>query len=115
MCHDLKILAKSNRGELSICLSCNIYHLEFNNLYFEFSTEEFVHFKTYILSVDCMYWECAYAETCFKRKIPIPSVQKNLILLFSRQEIEELKALVMEKDDNHYLELDDIEYTYCLN
>ncbi|MFV0573005.1 MAG: DUF6686 family protein [Xanthomarina gelatinilytica] len=115
MNHSLKTLSKVNSGALSVCLDCNIYHLEFNNLYFEFNTKQFKHFKTYVLSVDCMFWECKYAKTCFKRKIPIPSMQDNLILMFNRQEIEELKSLMLQQKTLRLLDVDAIDYKLILN
>lgn len=117
MCHSLKKLSKANGGELLMCETCNVYHLEFNNVYFEFKEEQFEFFKAYLLSVDCEYWECKYAYTSFKRKIPIPSMQDNLVLMFNRQEIEELKSLLRFQNSSsmELLNIDDIDYRLILN
>ncbi len=117
MCHSLKKLSKGNSGELLICEQCNIYHLEFNNMYFEFNTEQFEHFKSYVLAVDCLYWECMYEKANFKRKIPIPSMQENLVLMFNRQEMAELKSLLRFKGNKALtlLNVDDIDYRYIQN
>lgn len=116
MCHNLKIIAKVKNGELSLCKECNIYHLEFNNIYFEFNIQQFKYFKTYLLGIDSQFWEQKYACASFKRKIPIPSMQDNLVLMFNRQEIEELKTLISSKQGNNIiLNVDDIDYTFVLN
>lgn len=116
MCHNLEIVSKVKSGELCLCKHCNIYHLEFNNIYFEFSFQQFNYFKAYILGVDCQFWEQKYACAKFKRKIPIPSMQDNLVLMFNRQEIEELKTLVScKKSTNPILNVDDIDYAFILN
>lgn len=117
MCQRLRKLSKSNSGELLVCEQRLIYHLEFNNMYFEFNENQFDHFKMYVLGIDCQYWECKYACSSFKRKIPIPSMQDNLLLMFSRQEIEELKSLLRfeNREAAALLNVDDIDYRFILN
>lgn len=116
MCHSLKIISKVKSGELSLCKDCNIYHLEFNNIYFEFNVQQFNFFKAYLIEIDSQFWEKKYACSNFKRKIPIPSMQDNLILMFNRQEIEELKTLISgKKGSDCILNVDDIDYAFVLN
>ncbi|AUC82834.1 DUF6686 family protein [Lacinutrix sp. Bg11-31] len=114
MCHNVKTISKVSSGELSICENCKIYHLEFNNICFEFNVEQYEKFKNYLLNIETNYWETKYAHSKVKRKIPIPSLQPNLVLMFNRQEIEELKSLFCNKK-NVFLALDDIDYTLILN
>ncbi len=118
MCDNLKTIAKVRSGELSICCQCHIYHLEFNNIYLEFNENEFEQFKNYILNIEMAYWEEKYAYAKVKRKIPIPSLQKNLVLMFKREEINELKTLVanaLNKTKLPWLKIDDIDYSLILN
>ncbi len=118
MCHKIKILSKVKSGTLSLCKQCAIYHLEFNNIYFEFSIKELQHFKEYMLTIDLEYWEEKYSCNMIKRKIPIPSTQQNLVLMFNRQEMSELKSLLFfnqKKDTLPMLDIYDIDYTLILN
>ncbi len=115
MCHQIKSLIKVKSGELSICEACKVYHLEFNNIYLEFGESQFKEFKMFLSKIDSSYWEQKYACAKFKRKIPIPSLQPNLILMFNRQEIEELKTLVFLKKNKTLLNVDDIDYKCVLN
>ncbi|GAA4233716.1 hypothetical protein GCM10022291_11460 [Postechiella marina] len=118
MCNNIKIISKVKSGELSICTQCHIYHLEFNNIYLEFSKKEFKRFKAYILDIEIDYWEHKYALAKVKRKIPIPSMQQNLVLMFKRQEIRELQILLTStKKDvfNTNLNISDIDYAFILN
>ena len=117
MCHNIKTIAKVKSGELSMCKRCNVYHLSFNNLFFEFTTEELNSFKKYLFLLEIDYWEHKYDCSKIKRKIPIPSMQQNLFLMFNRQEIEELKSLFYKQENNSFasLNVDDIDYTYILN
>lgn len=119
MCREhIQVLSKVKSGELSFCTQCGVYHLEFNNIYLEFNEGEFQQFKDYVEDIEVDYWEHRYACAKVKRKIPIPSMQSNLVLMFKRQEINELKVLfnfnypeVLEKA----LYVSDIDYTLILN
>ena len=118
MCNSTEIISTVKSGELTKCKQCNIYHLSFNNIYLEFSFKEFERFRTYILDIDTEYWEAKYATSNIKRKIPIPSMQENLVLLFKREEIGELKLLFKRLDSQekqHMLKMEDIDYTLILN
>ncbi|WP_452230418.1 MULTISPECIES: DUF6686 family protein [unclassified Lacinutrix] len=117
MCTNIKTISKVSSGELSICTHCNIYHLEFNNIYFEFTEVQYKQFKRYLLALEPEYWENKYVDAKVKRKIPIPSLQSNLVLMFNRQEVAELKALFCNKKHvfDKYLNVDDIDYTLILN
>ncbi|WP_367651251.1 DUF6686 family protein [Winogradskyella undariae] len=55
--------------------------------------------------------------TKVKRKIPIPSIHENLVLMFNKQEILELKTLFCHRGSiyENYISLKDIEYTLILN
>ncbi len=118
MCNNIKTISKVKSGELSICAQCHIYHLEFNNIYLEFNQKEFEQFKAYILDIKMDYWEHKYACAKVKRKIPIPSMQENLVLMFRRQEILELQALLTHISKDIFLrslKTKDIDYTLILN
>ncbi|WP_303316829.1 DUF6686 family protein [Flavivirga abyssicola] len=117
MCNSIRTIAKVTNGELSICEQCNVYHVEFNNIYFEFTPNEFDHFKDYLLNIELDYWEERYSCAKVKRKIPIPSMQKNLVLMFNRQEIKELKLLFCGEECSfeNVLHANDIDYKLILN
>ena len=117
MCHNIKVLSKVSNGELGICKGCDIYHLEFNNIYFEFTKHQYEMFKSYVMSIEDGFWEEKYANSNIKRKIPIPSIQENLVLMFNREEIMQLRALFCNRGDvyDNYISLADIDFTLILN
>jgi len=118
MCKNIKAISKTSKGELNFCKGCQQFHLEFNNIYFEFTPKEYEQFKMYILFVEADYWEHKYACANVKRKIPIPTLQDNLVLMFNRQEIKELQTLVNGKDKEVFdtmIAVDDIDYTLIVN
>lgn len=117
MCHKLKTIGKVKSGELSLCETCKSYQLQFNNLFFELNAEEFDAFKDYVFNLELDYWEQKYACSKMQRKIPIPSLQKNLLLIFNKQEIKELKTLLTLKSQPKYpnIDVNDIDYTIIIN
>jgi len=115
MCNSLRLISKVKSGELTFCESCNCYHLEFNNLYFELNSSHLEKLKNFLLDIDIDYWEKNYAHTSFKRKIPNTSLNQNIVLMFNRQEIQELKSLVLKMRTDVILNVDDIDYQFILN
>ncbi|WP_299891432.1 DUF6686 family protein [uncultured Lacinutrix sp.] len=115
MCDNIKLITKVKSGELTMCKQCNMYQLTYNNLYFEFNNKEFNSFKSYLFNIELEYWEHKYACPKIQRKIPIPSLQKNLYLVFNRQEINELKTLVSSNKKDEFLDFQDIDYKLIIN
>ncbi len=117
MCHNIKLLSRTKSGELSFCKACNVFHLVFNNLFFELNVKEFNRLRSYIYTIKVDYWEHKYACPKIRRKIPLPSMQDNLIIMFNRKEIKELRLLLSANPvgiDN-LLSVDDIDYAMIIN
>ena len=118
MCRDsVKVLSRVPSGELSFCSECQVFHLEFNNIYLELKQSDFKQFRDYIINIEMDYWEDKYACAKVQRKIPIPSMQPNLVLMFKREEIKELQSLfnLENRKEINVLNLTDIDYTLILN
>lgn len=117
MCSSLTTIGQVNNGILTFCKACKIYHLEFTNIYLEFSEEEFEQFKAYLLTIEVSYWEHKYANVNIRRKVPIPTTQNNLMLMFNRHEIEELITLFYSKptDKKPLLDVSQIDYRLIMN
>ncbi len=67
-CNNVTSLSQTSQGELSLCKNCKHFHLEFNNIYFEFTVNEFKQFKQYILNLEPDFWECKYASAGITKK-----------------------------------------------
>ncbi len=115
MSNSVKTLSKTKSGELYLCEHCESYHLEFNNIYFEFTEEQFYQFKSYVLAIEVEYWEHKYACGRVKRKVPIPTMHPNLVLMFNRHEIFELIDLFQYEQGQKLLTVTDIDYTFIIN
>jgi len=114
MC-ELKVLNRTSNGILISCPKKAIYQLLFNNLTFSLSQAEFDNFFDYIRNVDCNYWEQEYRNSIYEKKIPIPTLQKNFIILLDRSEICELIFLMDYKNKEEALRYSDIKYPLNLN
>ncbi|NRD20435.1 hypothetical protein HNV08_10290 [Winogradskyella eckloniae] len=120
MCQNIKVLSKVNSGELLFCEECELYHLAFNNLFFAINLEELKRLRYYVNNIDPEYWEQKYNSCSVRRKIPLPSTQENLVIMFSRQELMELRTLLNYdvfngEIFNKFLNVDDIDYNLILN
>ncbi|MCK5134629.1 MAG: hypothetical protein KAR19_02480 [Bacteroidales bacterium] len=90
----IRIISQSPSGQVFQCLSCKKMHVEFNNLYFSFSDEQFHDFKQYFLEFDIEYWENQCINPVCRRSIMIPLGQDFFHALFHPGEIRELKRLL---------------------
>jgi hypothetical protein len=114
MC-ELKVLNRTSNGILVFCPKKGMYQLLFNNLTFSLSQLELDGFSEYIKGIDCAYWEMEYKNSIYEKKIPIPTLQKNFIILFDRSEICELTLLLNFRSKDDILKYADIKYPLNLN
>lgn len=81
VCNKLQILNKSVHGILVYCQRSKLYHLLFNNLNFNFTEREFESFYNYLEDTDISFWEEEYKHSIYDKRIPVPTLQSNLIIL----------------------------------
>ena len=89
MCN-LKIINRTSNGILLHCKNRGMYQLLFNNLTFDLSSIEMTSFSNYLEQIDIDYWETEYKHSIYEKKIPIPTLQTNFIILLNRKELEEI-------------------------
>lgn len=88
-----KIINETFNGRLYTCNQCKQVHLDYKNLSFSFSVDEYKRFRNYILNLNEEYWATINQNIISERKIKIPISHRNLVLSFSTDEIKELKLL----------------------
>lgn len=88
------IINQTKHGKVFKCKSCQKIHVEFNNLNFNFTKEEFYHFSKYFSQINGEYWEKVNTDSTYRRKILVPLDHKNFNLLLNKEELEELKILL---------------------
>ena len=118
MCEKLITIKKNDCGELHYCPANQLYHLMFNNIHLILYEEQYKSLKKYVSEIQMRFWLDKFSDTLVKRKIPIPTSQENLILVFDIQEFIQLKSL-LSNHQNHedilYLSTDQIDYQNSLN
>lgn len=114
MC-DLKIVKKTANGLLLFCPQVNGFQLSFNNIFLNLSRLELNGFIDFIEKIDTEYWEQEYKNSIYTKKIPIPTVQSNLIILIDRHELTELKILLTIYNESSILKASSIDYDFSLN
>ncbi len=114
MCH-LKILNRTSNGILLFCQHRDMYQLLFNNLIFDFSSVELSSFSSYLDQLDANYWENEYQHSIYEKRIPIPSLQSNFLIMLNSKELEELRFLVDGTNKYKILKPAEINYHVFLN
>lgn len=114
MCR-LKILNRTTNGILLFCQHRDMYQLLFNNLTFDLNSIELTSFSNYLEQIDIDYWETEYKNSIYDKKIPIPTLQSNFVILLNRKEIEELRFLVDCVNTNKILSPVEINYQFICN
>jgi hypothetical protein len=114
MC-ELRVLNRTTNGVLIFCPKKALYQLLFNNLTFSLTQAELEGFVDYVKNIDCNYWEMEYKNSVYEKKIPIPTLQKNFIILFDRSEIYELTSLMNFRIKDENLKYTEIKYPLNLN
>jgi len=80
--------------------------------------EQYESLKTDVSEIDIKFWLDKFSDNLVKRKIPIPTHQENLILVFDIHEFIQLKSLFFNHqnhDDLLYLSTNQIEYQNIFN
>lgn len=114
MCQ-FKILRKSTNGTLLFFDDSNSFQLSYKNLLIDFSSYELLEFIKYFKKINCSYWEEEYVNSIYEKKIPIPTNQRNLIIMMDVNEIEEVLFLLDNFKNSQFLRVDDIDYKFVLN
>lgn len=91
---DIKILSKSVNGQLYKCSSCNQIHIEFKNFLFAFNSNEYIFFRNSFINLDPHVVSKKNKDILQNGKLKISLGHKNMIALFSLEELQEIKQLL---------------------
>ncbi len=90
------LLSSSDNGAITWCGCCKVVQLEFGNLCLRFAQAEFDAFCNNVGLLDIQRWEEANSATVFRRKVHIQVRPTNITLVFSAEEVRELRRLMVE-------------------
>ena len=105
-----EFLNTSLNGNLIQCTGSENFQLSYKNLTFSLTPLELESFKTYLSKIDASYWEKEYENSIYEKKIPIPTLQSNLIILIDRYELCELIILMNYKEKKEFLTFNQVNY-----
>lgn len=116
MCPSMQLINQTKNGTLTFCNDSKLFQLVYNNLCFEFYEWELDAFGTYVAGLNVDYWEETMSFALSPRKIPISIGNKHFIILVSKQEVYEIRALLhLEKPNLRLLSPKDIDYRFIEN
>ncbi len=111
MCLTRKIIHQSKNGIITYCDKSNIFQVLYNNLCFELFEWELEALKEYLFNLDTDYWENQLKCTATHRKIPLSVGTKHFIILLSKMELKEFKALLtLKAEEVDLIAYRDIDY-----
>lgn len=115
-----KVISKTENGHIFICAKCDMFHIEYKNLNFNFKNrKDYQSFANYFIKLKGEHWEGLNKEAHFKRKIIVPIGHKNFNVLLNNEELLELKQLFVEggasQSKGKTLNKLDVNYPYSLN
>lgn len=84
---------ETENGQVFKCSKCKAIHLEYKNLNFNFTEEQYTNFAEYINNLNGKEWENKNKNSQFKRKIIISIGHQSFRVLLATEELEELKRL----------------------
>lgn len=118
MSHNIIEISKNWNGKLEFCKGCKKYYLSFNNVFLIFNRYELNKFIEYLSRQNFEGFDDDEAIPTLGHKVLIPTMQDNLILLFSKKEINALKSLLENKCSNlnsKLISAFEIDYTFMAN
>ena len=104
--HDYEVISQTINGKVCICSHCGGYHVDFKNLCFVFDYTAYIRFCSCFLNLE---------ESDSSQRLKYPGTKefrvsvnhRNLVLVFNREEIGELKNLLGSGHfftaDNHFI------------
>jgi hypothetical protein len=70
-----------------------------------------------VAQIDIDFWQSRCNNAGLKRRIPIDTMQQNLVMIFNQQELQSLKRLIFLQTKKSYqtLTASEIDHTIILN
>ncbi len=87
-------IAESPHGQVLYCPGCRVFHLEFGNLHLALWIEHLYELWETLGTLDAAEAERANAQARFRRKVRIPLKHSPADLLFTADEMAELRDLL---------------------
>ena len=96
-------VATSTFGQVLYCPGCRVFHIEFGNLHLSMYIERVVDLWESLQTMNPAYYEEANRANLYRRKIMIPISDTTLNMLFSAEELHDLRDLLERAIDRAVL------------
>lgn len=97
------IIKQTKNGKVFKCSKCNLLHVEFKNLNFNFTPAQYKQFAVYIQNLDGAECEDMNRDSSYLRKIMIHIGHQNFNIMFKVDELTEFNSLLnLEQTSIHY-------------
>lgn len=103
MCCNYSVINESNQGMLVFLKGCKKYQLTFKNLCFSLNHNELITLHKFLMGIDSNYWEKEYSNSIYSKKIPIPTLQSNFLIMIDEFELFELQHLTKPKNKKYFI------------
>ncbi|MEO2063708.1 MAG: DUF6686 family protein [Christiangramia sp.] len=113
MC-EVKKIGETRNGQLFHLQKNGLFWMNFRNICYEFSYSEMEVFRSFVQDLD-INDSCCPNPGCSCKFTIIPTSQPNLLLKFEKDDLAELKLLVLCKNQPVYLGFQDINYHLSWN
>ncbi len=88
------VIVKSTIGQIFICSQCRKIHLEFGNFTIDFLDEDQLNsFYKHLKQIDGQYYADINQHSAYIRKIMVPIPNSGIKVLFTLEELSEIKLL----------------------
>jgi hypothetical protein len=89
------IIRSSTTGQIFVCNQCRKIHLEFGNFSYDFTSETKLNdFLNHLEQIDGLYYEELNKSSGYRRKILVPIPDTEIKILFTSNELEEIRNLI---------------------
>ena len=112
----INFLKRTKDGILLFCHHSETYQLLFKNINFNLTLIELECFAKFIQKIDENYWEQEFENSVYSKRIPIPSIQVNLMILLDSKDLFELRELLnYQSKEIKYMTFREIDYKIMMN
>lgn len=89
------MIQHNTTGQIFVCNQCRKIHLEFGNFTCDFTSETKLNdFLSYLEHIDGQHYEKLNRSSGYRRKIMVPIPDTGIKMLFTSNELEEIRNLI---------------------
>ncbi|HAJ98736.1 MAG TPA: hypothetical protein DCM62_01795 [Bacteroidales bacterium] len=104
----MKLISESPNGQIFLCQTIKVVHVEFGNMFLKLTFNEFSQFAAYVKSIDYVFYLAKNNHAQNRKKIVLNVGFDDLYLVLNEGEFLELKSLISLNKHNTMLKSNQI-------